>query len=132
MTTIKKIAACLLICSISLIGLTGCDNEAARVSQNIRTDADNFNIRRRITVINCRSDKVILTMEGCMSISDNSDRLDVIVELPNGTYEKHIIKLNEWTCWTLEQIEASEENKYAYKFNILPKMVPGVEITSDD
>jgi hypothetical protein len=121
-----------LVMSLTAFSLTGCDNEAARVSENIRVDADNFNIRRRVTVINCRSDAVILQMEGCMSITDSSNRLDIIVELPDGSYEKHIIKLNDWTTWVVEQIESAEEDKYTYKLNFLPKMIPGVEITSDD
>ena len=128
----KKIKSIIFIMMISFVMITGCDNEADRVSQSIRVDADNFNIRRRVTVINCRTDKIILQTEGCMSITDSNGRLDIIVELPNETYEKHIIKLNEWTCWTVEQLESAEENKYNYKWNFLPQMIPGVEITSDD
>ena len=126
----KKVITLVMITALLLVGCS--DREADRVSYNIAQDADNFNIRRRVTVINCRSDEIILQCEGCMSISDNSDRLDVIVELPDGTYQKHIIKLNEWTCWTVEQIQASETDKYNFEWNFLPKMIPGVKITSKD
>ena len=128
----KRIA---VIVALSILGcsLTGCDaRESEKVSYNIALEADNFNVRRRVTVINCRSDEVLLQCEGCMSISDNRDRLDIIVELPDGSYQKHIVKLNEWTCWTVEQIEASETDKYNYYWNFLPKAVPGVKITSVD
>lgn len=124
----KKIA---LIIAVCILGLTGCEErESNIVSHNIALEADNFNIRRRVTVINCRSDEVILQCEGCMSISDNSDRLDVIVELPDGSYQKHIIKLNEWTCWTVEQIESKETDKYNYYWNFMPETVPGIKITN--
>lgn len=126
----KRIA---VIVALSILGcsLTGC-RESDKVSRNIALEADNFNVRRRVTVINCRSDEVLLQCEGCMSISDNKDRLDIIVELPDGSYQKHIVKLNEWTCWTVEQIVSSETDKYNYYWNFLPKAVPGVKITSVD
>lgn len=126
----KRIA---VIVALSILGcsLTGC-RESDKVSHNIALEADNFNVRRRVTVINCRSDEVLLQCEGCMSISDNKDRLDIIVELPDGSYQKHIVKLNEWTCWTVEQIVSSETDKYNYYWNFLPKAVPGVKITSVD
>lgn len=122
-----------LVVAILLVSvLSGCEPEVNRVDYNIRQDADNFNIRRRVSVINCRSDKVILQCEGCMSITDKDDRLDVIVELPDGTYQKHIIKLNEWTCWTVEQIEAKQEDKFNFEWNFLPQTIPGVKITSKE
>ena len=41
------------------ISLTGC-READRVSHNVSKEADNFNVIRRITVFNIRTDTVLL------------------------------------------------------------------------
>ena len=97
-------------------------------------DANNFNIRRRITVFNMRSDKVLLQMEGCFAIETDKDagELDVICELPDGTYQKHFIYLNDWTMYTVEQLDSSEEDKYSYELNFLPEMLPGVSIVNKD
>lgn len=117
---------------IATLGLSGC-TERNQVSYNISQDADNFNVRRRVTVINMRSDKVLLQMEGCLSIhTDENDELEVIAELPNGKYQKHFIYLNDLTMYTVEQIDSSKTDKFNYEFNFLPQELPGVKITSKD
>ena len=115
---------------VTVCGLSRC-TERSRVSQNLSQDADNFNVRRRVTVINMRSYKVLLQMEGCISIKTNTDtnELSIIVELPNGKYQKHFIYLNEWTMYTVEQIESTKTDKFNYEFNFLPQELPGVKIT---
>lgn len=114
------------------LGLSGC-TERNQVSYNISQDADNFNVRRRVTVINMRSDKVLLQMEGCLSIhTDENDELEVIAELPNGKYQKHFIYLNDWTMYTVEQVDSTKTDKFNYEFNFLPQELPGVKITSKD
>lgn len=47
--------------------LSGC-SEASRVSHNVSKEADNFNVKRRLTVINTRTDKCILQMTGMIYI----------------------------------------------------------------
>lgn len=118
---------------IATLGLSGC-TERSQVSHNLSQDADNFNVRRRVTVINMRSDKVLLQMEGCLSIQTDTDtnELSVIAELPNGKYQKHFIYLNEWTMYTVEQIDYTKTDKFNYEFNFLPQELPGVKITSKD
>lgn len=118
---------------IAAFGLSGC-TERGQVSYNLSQDADNFNVRRRVTVINMRSDKVLLQMEGCLSIKTDPDtnELNVIAELPNGEYQKHFIYLNDWTMYTVEQIDSTKTDKYNYEFSFLPQELPGVKITSKD
>lgn len=118
---------------IATLGLSGC-TERSQVSYNLSQDADNFNVRRRVTVINMRSDKVLLQMEGCLSIETDpeTDELNIVAELPNGKYQKHFIYLNEWTMYTVEQIDSTKTDKFNYEFNFLPQELPGVKITSKD
>lgn len=122
-----------VVCIIATLGLSGC-TERAQVSHNLSQDADNFNVRRRVTVINMRSDKVLLQMEGCLSIKTytETNELNVIAELPDGEYQKHFIYLNDWTMYTVEQIDSTKTDKYNYEFNFLPQELPGVKITSKD
>lgn len=81
-----------------------------------------------------RSDKVLLQMEGCISIKTDTDtnELSIIAELPNGKYQKHFIYLNEWTMYTVEQIDSTKTDKFNYEFNFLPQELPGVKITSKE
>lgn len=48
----KKILSVMLLATILTACLTGC-SEAERVNYNLSQEADNFNIVRQLTVINC-------------------------------------------------------------------------------
>ena len=127
---VKRIAAC-TIAGVMLAGtLCGC-SEASRVRRNLNQEADNFNIQRRITVLNARTDKVLLEMEGTFSLSNNSDNeLVVTCEVGEGKYRKHYIYLNSYTLYVVEDISGADVDPYHYELNIIPEMVGGVKVTS--
>lgn len=115
-----------------ILTLTGC-NQSYRVSENISQEANNFNVVRRITVINARTDTVLLQLTGTFSLRNNSDNeLEVICELEDGKYQKHYVYLNEYTLYVVEDLSGSNVSKYSYELNFLPEMIPGVKITSKD
>ena len=64
---VKRIAAGAIAGVMLASTLCGC-SEASRVRRNLNQEADNFNIQRRITVLNARTDKVLLEMEGTFSL----------------------------------------------------------------
>lgn len=127
----KKFIATLLLATAGL-GLTGCmGTEVDQVSHNISQEADNFNITRKITVVNIRTDNVLFEMIGTFSIqNNNADELEVICEVEEGVYKKHFIYLNEWTSYVIEDISGANVDKYHYELNILPEY--GYEITHND
>lgn len=99
--------------------------------RNLNQEADNFNIQRRITVLNARTDKVLLEMEGTFSLSNNSDNeLVVTCEVGEGKYQKHYIYLNDYTLYVVEDISGANVDPYHYELNIIPEMVGGVKVTS--
>lgn len=109
---------------IALIGLTGCETEAERVSYNISQEADNFNTIRQITVINCIQGDVLFQMTGKMSITadTNDNQLEVIVEDDNGKYKKHFIGLSDNVTYVVEDVTDGDVSKYHYTLNFNPKM----------
>lgn len=132
----KSVVIALFIAAIVLIfivGLSGCQRESEVVAYNISKEADQFNVVRRITVINCRTDKVLYQLTGTFSLQNSShNELEVVCELPDQTYSKHFIYLNEWTTYTVEDLSGTNVDKYSYELNFLPENVPGVKITSSD
>lgn len=128
----KKIfvAIIALLCAVVLSGCIV--TEAERVSYNVSKEADNFNVQRRLTVINCRTDNVILSMTGTFSVQKSGGDLDIIVELPNGQYQKHFVKMNEWTTYVVEDISETNVSKYAYEIEFMPESIPGVKITNNE
>ena len=71
--------------------LTGCsalEPEAQKVKENMKIEAENFNILRRFAVINTRTDKVEFEMIGAFSREDASDdQVTLVVEMEDGTYK---------------------------------------------
>lgn len=128
----KHIAILITIALVAAI-LTGC-TEAERVSQNISQRADNFDITRRLTVFNIRTDTILFQMTGLFSIkTDSGDgQLEVTCELEDGTYSKHFVRLSDETTYIVEDLSGTDVSKYSYELNFLPKMVPGVKIISKD
>ena len=124
----KKVIAGIM--AMSLFVLTGCRNEADKVSYNLSQEADNFNDIRQVTVINCLQGDVLFQMTGKMSINaDVSDnQLEVIVEDENGEYKKHFIGLSDNVTYVVEDVTSGEVEKYKYTLNFNPKMWMPVEV----
>ena len=118
----KKIICVLLV---SMMILSGCEVEADRVNYNLTQEADNFNVIRQITVINCLKGDVLFQMTGKMSITADTDdnQLEVIVEDENGKYKKHFIGLSDNVTYVIEDItDDTDVSKYHYTLNYNPKM----------
>ena len=121
----SRIILALLSVLLTATVLTGCGTEAQRVSYNLSQQADNFNVVRQLTVINCIEGDVLFQMTGKMSITaDTADnQLEIIVE-DNGTYVKHFVGLSDNVTYVVEDLNlgANEVNKYKYILNFNPKM----------
>lgn len=128
----KKIISLALVGILSL-GLVGC-RESDKVSHNVSQEADNFNVTRRLTVINSRTDKPSFELIGNFSITvDEADnQLEVICETGKNEYKKHFIGLNEWTMYVVEDVGGAEVNKYKYEVNFLPQSIQPIDITSKE
>lgn len=122
-----------VILTVGLL-LTACGTEAERVSYNLSQEADNFNVVRQLTVINCIEGDVLFQMTGKMSITaDTADnQLEVIVENENGSYKKHFIGLSDNVTYVVEDMDVNDVSKYKYTLNYNPKMWIPVEVDTID
>ena len=117
----------LVLLSFLTILLASC-TEAGKVSHNISKEADNFNVVRRVAVINTRTDKVEFEVIGRISIYDNTSSkeststLTVVVETDKDKYKKHIIKLTNWNMYVVEDLEGAAVDQYKYEINYMPKV----------
>lgn len=128
----KKTIAVILsaLCVICLFG--GC-RESSRVAHNVSQQADNFNITRRLVAINTRTDKPVLEVIGNFAILNNSsNELEVVVEIGHERYKKHLVYLNEWITYTVEDLSGVFADPYHYEVNFLPQMIQPFTIISDD
>lgn len=130
----KKLSILAMLVTITVI-LTGCSTEAQRVSYNLSQEADNFNVVRQLTVINCIEGDVLFQMTGKMSITaDTADnQLEIIVE-DDGTYVKHFVGLSDNVTYVVEDLNLGDNavSKYKYTLNFNPNMWIPVNVETID
>lgn len=114
-----------IICALCIaLTMTGC-RKSHRVAWNVSREADNFGVTRKLTVLNVRSDKVLLEMTGTFSIANNAaNELEIICKVGDDTYKKHFVYLNEWTVYTVEDVSGADVDPYKYEIDFYPQMLP--------
>lgn len=113
----KKIIAILLVMMCLVGALTGC-TAADDVNHNLSQAADNFEVVRKITVYNARTDMIIMEMEGLMSLSNNStSELVVTCKTGEDEYRKNYVYLNDYVIYVVEDITGTVTDPYHYKIH---------------
>lgn len=131
----KKVLISLLvgISVIGMVGMVGC-TEANTVSTNISREADNFNVTRRLVVINGRTDTIIFSLVGnfSLTVDQEENQLEVIAEVRDGVYRKHFIGLSDEIQYFVEDVGDNEVSKYRYEVEFMPEKIIPVKITDNE
>lgn len=128
MSRITAILALIIIFAAVAVALCGCGRESERVSYNIAQEADNFNILRRVVVINTRTDKAEFEVIGRIAVEVEDSRINIIVEVDKNKYQKHIVNLTGNNMYIVEDLGGAEVNKYKYEINYLPETIQPFDI----
>ena len=117
----KKIVV-IAIAVMLMAMLVGC-RQSDKVSYNVSKEADNFNVIRRVAVINTVDGKPLFEAIGRISIdTETKNKLVIIAEVAKGKSKKHIIGLNTaTTMYVVEDINGADVSEYAYEMNYNPK-----------
>lgn len=130
----KKIVLLIALGLIAFV-LSSC-TQAENVRHNLRREADDFNVRRRITVLNTRTDTPMMQITGLLAISTDDDGdLNITIEKGPGEYVLNYAHLSQDTTYIVEQIETKDVSKYKYEIKFYPtNIVSGwydVKLTDD-
>lgn len=125
----------LIVVSLLLITMTGflagC-RQSTKVSHNISQEADNFNVVRRVAVINVLTDKVEFEVIGNISIETSDGQIDIIAEVADGVYKKHLVNINEFNMYVVEDLYGAEVGKYKYEVNYMPESLIPFDVIQQD
>ena len=123
----KKILALFLVL-VCVVGCFTACTAAENVNHNLSQAADNFQVVRKITVYNARTDLVVMEMEGYMSLSNNSTK-ELVVTCQTGPseYKKNYVYLNDYVIYVVEDITGTVTDPYHYKVHFYTAM-PDVDI----
>ena len=111
----KKIICMVMAIMIAVCSMAGC-TAASNVNHNLSQAADNFQVLRKITVYNARTDLIVLEMEGYMALSNNSTS-ELVVTCKTGAdeYKKNYIYLNDYVIYVVEDITGTTTDPFHYK-----------------
>ena len=92
----KKTIA-IILTLICIVGCFASCTAASNVNHNLSQAADNFQVVRKITVYNARTDMIVMEMEGIMSLSNNTTS-ELVVTCQTGPqeYKKNYVYLNDY------------------------------------
>ena len=100
--------------------LTGCE-KSDKVNYNIRREANNFNIYRRVVAINTRLNETLFTVEGYISVCvDGDGDLNVTIQTGEEEFKLFYAHLGNDVTYTVIQIEPSSVTPYAYNISFFP------------
>jgi hypothetical protein len=109
--------------------LVSCRQESDSASYNVSVAAHNFEVNRRAVFYNGITGDYILTIEGLLSVTENGDRLEVIVKTGPRDYKKHYLGLSDNVTYFVEQIESVKADPYHYRVVFRPATIlPDVEV----
>jgi len=114
----KKVVAILLVL-VAVLTLAAC-TEAERVNQNIRNEADHFQLYRRVAVVDMINDQPLFELTGFFSLEDGGDRITVTVMIGENSFHRHIINVNEFTFWIVEDLNDISVDPYSFSIVISP------------
>ena len=122
----KKFIAIILVLLMcfSMCACTAAEN----VNHNLSQAADNFQVVRKITVYNARTDLIVMEMEGLMSLSNSAtNELVVTCMTGPGEYKKNYIYLNDYVIYVVEDITGTVTDPYHYKVHFYTAL-PDIDI----
>ena len=123
----KKFICILIVLVITLFSLASC-RASTMVNHNLSQAADNFEVLRKITVYNARTDLIVMEMEGYMSLSNTSTN-ELVVTCKTGAseYKKNYVYLNEYVIYVVEDITGTTTDPFHYKVKFYGA-IPDIDI----
>lgn len=101
--------------------LSGCEPQATTVNRNIINEADNFNLYRRVAVINLLDNQPLFEMTGFFSLEDRGDRITLTVQTGPNEFQRHMINVNEFVFWLVEDLNTIEVSPFSHTIIIQPE-----------
>lgn len=121
------ILAGVLIVSAPL--MTACfDTDATVADENLKTAAEQFEVSRRITVVNGITDKYLMSVEGKCSLEFPDNRVEVICKLKDGKFIKHHVIKSDNVFVMSEQTDGTGVDTAQYRVIFKPEtLVPNFD-----
>ncbi len=121
-----KIVAATTAAVVLGLGATACNETDADVaSHNVSEAADNFEVERRVVLINTMTDKYLLEITGVCSINKDveEEQLEVTCKVGKNRFTKEFFGLSRNVTYTVEQGEPVKASVYHYRKTFKPQSI---------
>lgn len=127
----KRIVATLIGLALTGAVLSSCTTAADTANENLSKAADNFEVPRRIVGINGITDKVLFSVEGFCSITNDGKKLDVICKTDkNGTVERTTLGLSDNVTYVSTQLSGVKVDLFRPRIIFRPEtIIPNVDLS---
>ncbi len=117
---------------VASLVLSACTDAATTANENLSKAADNFEVPRRIVGINGITDKVLFTVEGFCSITNDGRKLDVICKTDkNGSVERTTLGLSDNVTYVSTQLSGVKVDLFRPRIIFRPEtIIPGFELST--
>lgn len=109
------------------IGLTACTSDADVASSNISRSAEQFEVQRRITVVNGFTDSVVLEVEGRCSVESADSflagALEITCKIGPDQYVKHFAVTGDNGAVAVQQLDTIDVSVYHHRVIIKPENI---------
>ena len=117
-----------LTLTVAALALAGCANDASVATQNLKQDADNFRLARRVVFYNGITDTYILEVSGFCSVDAEPKKLAVICKTSDG-FKRHLLGVSDNVTWFSEQLAGNQVSTSFYKVTFKPSVIiPAIEL----
>lgn len=128
MTPLFRAAALTAAVFAAALTVTACSSDADVANENIKKQAENFEITRRVVAVNTITGEYILEVKGLCSLEWPEHRADIICKLPTGQFVKNTVHLSDNTTVFSEQTNGTTVSTDRYEVNFKPQsIVPNFE-----
>lgn len=133
--TFKIIGAVVLGGLLLTGGAAGCASDADTAAENLSTKAEKFEVQRKITIVNTRSDKVVFEVTGRCSIEfESKERVMAMCKHGDDDFRKHYAVTGDTGMAMIEQLGPIDVDEYHTQIVIKPEtIIPDFDLeTSGD
>lgn len=123
----KKLLAAAGLALVGATLLSGCTTDADTASRNLSTAAEQFEVIRRITVVNGFTDTVVLEVEGRCSVESSESflpgSLEVTCKIGPNEYVKHFAVMGDNGLAGIQQLDTTDVSVYHHRVIIKPENI---------
>lgn len=127
----------IVIAGVLALGLAACESDADKVSKNLSTAAEQFEVQRHIVGLNGITDEVLFEVEGRCSIESGdtgvANALEVTCKHGPDDFRKHYVGLSDNVTYVTVQTEGLDASEYRTRIIIKPEnIVPNFDLVTGE